>query len=157
VRVAALKAITEILQNPLAHPALMNLIPGVGQLIHDKTEAVRNSMIDLLLGLSVIPNIKFYEIVPPPQLMLRLEADALRSQNSPSITGLVELLIPSYFPTRKGDMSISRQLHLSRCLSFTSEYTHSAFAFYRNAFEFVPLSVIVHLIVNLIHHAETLV
>lgn len=63
--------------------------------MHDKNPAVRLALVKLLVRVSSIRNIHFYEIVPIEELHQRLVLD----QNRPAImTQLSSLLLRSYFP-----------------------------------------------------------
>jgi hypothetical protein len=49
VRVAVLRGLAVLVPNPLAHPLLARLLPGLAPLLSDASAAVRAAMADLLL------------------------------------------------------------------------------------------------------------
>ena len=49
VRVAVLRGLAALVPNPLAHPLLQRLLPGLAPLLADAAAAVRTAVADLLL------------------------------------------------------------------------------------------------------------
>ena len=53
-----LQGLTELLENKLSHPLLKAVLPELRNLLHDASERVRISVVDMLLTLKGIRGIK---------------------------------------------------------------------------------------------------
>ena len=54
------QGLTYLLDNHLSHPLLKNLLPGLGDFVHDSSEKVRVAFLDLLLKVKGLRTIKVY-------------------------------------------------------------------------------------------------
>jgi hypothetical protein len=92
----------------------------IGKLIHDNCSRNRIALLDLLLDIKDLPDIKFWDVVELHHLMYRLEID----QNDVK-KRIVALCLPSYFPENK---SVDSQI--ARCLHFLENFPQAARLFY---------------------------
>lgn len=96
MRVAVIEGLQYLLDNHLSHPILKALLPKLSPMIHDTAERVRIAFVDLLTYVRSIKLIKFYEIIPVEELLLRLSVDT-----PPVCKKLTSLLLNSYLPHTK--------------------------------------------------------
>ncbi|KAG1656540.1 Condensin-2 complex subunit G2 [Nymphon striatum] len=97
-RVAVFKGFAKLLENPLSHPLLSNLLPKLDKGFHDPSEKVRIAFLDMLLTVKNLKSIKFWSITPPNHLLARLAVDSLQISKR-----IVILIFNSYFPISKPD------------------------------------------------------
>lgn len=97
VRLAVISGLKEILDQPLSHIIMGNILPNISNLLHDNAEKVRLGFIELLIKVKGLRTIHFYDIVSVEQILDRLAEDANRQKISLAIT---ELLLNSFYPQR---------------------------------------------------------
>ncbi|XP_030855770.1 condensin-2 complex subunit G2 [Strongylocentrotus purpuratus] len=108
VRVSVFKGLMFVIDNPLSHPLLKNLLPSLKSFIHDTSEKVILAFVDLLLKVKGLKTIKVWSIVPVEDLLARLEMDS-----PPVSRRLVQLLFKSFQPTdRDASVQIERVMAL---------------------------------------------
>jgi condensin-2 complex subunit G2 len=147
VRAGAVNAIAHILATPSSHAILRELLPPLGNLIHDKAEKVRLAVVKLLQRIKKVPNIKYYKVVSVHHLMARLVAEQPKKANNNSvIAGLTELMVNSYAP-ENADVE---QL-VGRTQKFLADYPRAAPTFYSHLKKFRSSSFICQLVVGLYH------
>ncbi|XP_071943321.1 condensin-2 complex subunit G2-like isoform X2 [Antedon mediterranea] len=123
VRAAVYKGLTSVLDNRLSHVLMKRLLPQIGVLIHDTSEKVRITFIDLILKVKGVRDIKVNEIVPVEHLLVRLELDS-----APIVRRLVQLLFNSFQPLDKAG-----EVQLTRCIALVQANPAAARVFYRYA------------------------
>ena len=99
VRVAAVQALTELLEQPLAHTVLRTFLPSLKHLIHDHSDKVRLAMVALLQRVSTVRGIQFVQVVPVNHLHARLSLDFKKPSSRAVASATSRLLAPSYFPS----------------------------------------------------------
>ena len=62
----------QLCDNHLSLVFLAQILPSLGNFIHDTSERVRTAMLELLLKLKGVRPIKFYHVVPIEHLLSRL-------------------------------------------------------------------------------------
>jgi len=128
VRVAVLRGLEFISENPLTHGALHDILPHTSPLIHDQSRQVRNALLSLLIRVKSMRSIKFYEVVQVDHLLERLAMDVSLGSK------LSKLLLDSFYPQgAKG----SEQL--SRALSLLKSHAAAATAFFTNVHKHVSI------------------
>ncbi|KAK7482349.1 hypothetical protein BaRGS_00026368, partial [Batillaria attramentaria] len=123
VRLAVIKGITAMLDNPMCHPPLKPLLPQLSHCLHDNAETVRLAMMQLLLKVKGIRTIKYWDIAPIEHLLARLELDS-----QPVVRRIVELLFPSFFPLNQ-----TPQEQVSRCVTLIESNLSAARVFFLHA------------------------
>ncbi|XP_070175011.1 condensin-2 complex subunit G2-like [Littorina saxatilis] len=123
VRVAVVKGMTAMLDNPMCHLLLKPLLPGLSMCLHDKAETVRVAMVDLLLRVKGVQAIKYWSISPIEHLLARLETDS-----QPVVRRVVQLLFPSFFP-----LDQTPQEQVTRCMTLVESNAAAARVFFLNA------------------------
>jgi len=141
VRIATIEGLTSLLDNPLAHVALKGALPHVKGAMHDKSERVRIAMVNLLLKVKTVREIKFYDVVPVDDLLYRLSVD---SKSAAVSSGLTFLLLNSYVPQSNNAKQIQR------CMTFLKQSKPAALIFYSHLAQHVPSSVVMKLAVMLL-------
>lgn len=153
VRAAALHAVTALLDTPQCHAVLRELLPIMGNLIHDKNKNVRLAAVNMLLKVKTVENIKFFHVVPVDHLKARLADEGrLSSLNSeaynpmmyrsPVASALTRLLQNSFVP-QGSDVTASDQIR--RTLSFLKTDPDAAAVFYANLADHLPPKAIAKL------------
>jgi len=99
VRVAAVQALTELLEQPLAHTVLRTFLPSLKLLMHDHSDKVRLAMVALLQRVSTVRGIQFVQVVPVNHLHARLALDFKKASSRAVASATTRLLAPSYFPS----------------------------------------------------------
>ncbi|GBG28703.1 Condensin-2 complex subunit G2 [Hondaea fermentalgiana] len=128
VRVAVLRGLEFISENPLAQGALHDVLPHTSPLIHDHSKQVRNALLSLLIRVKSIRTIKFYEVVQVDHLLERLAMDVSLGSK------LTKLLLDSFYPQgAKG----SEQL--SRALALLKSHATASMAFFTNVHRHVSV------------------
>ncbi|XP_041457703.1 condensin-2 complex subunit G2-like [Lytechinus variegatus] len=108
VRVSVFKGLMFVIDNPLSHPLLKNLLPSLKNFIHDTSEKVIVAFVDLLIKVKGLKTIKVWSIVPVEDLLARLEVDS-----PPVSRRIVNLLFKSFQPTdRDASVQIERVMAL---------------------------------------------
>ena len=142
----------------------------MGNLIHDKVERVRLAVVQLLLKIKTIPNIKYYHIVPLEHLTARFIEEAKVRHPSKSVVAaaLTSLMINSYFPEHSNTTtsttvtdpsssttsSSSNSTHkntepVRRALQFCTDEPEAAVVFYAHVSKYRSFTSIVQLVVQL--------
>lgn len=105
VRISALKGIAYMCDNHLIHPSLKStfidqyfyqhteLLPSLSTLANDPSQAVRFQLFALLNRVKSIRDIKFFDIVPADDILLRLAVEHGTVKDK-----ICQLLLNSYFP-----------------------------------------------------------
>ena len=124
VRVAAVEGVVTMLGNPLAHTLLKVLLPRLGALIHDSSDQVQLAVCEMLLAVRRLRTVKFYEVTPLDDLLLRLTV----TPNVDIRNKITELLAATYFPLELGNNEL-----VKRALLLIRESPAAARAFYRSA------------------------
>jgi condensin-2 complex subunit G2 len=166
VRTGAIHAMTQLLDAPQSHGVLRDILPAMGNLIHDKVEKVRLAVVNMLLRIKTIPNIKYYHIVPLEHLTARFidEAKHRNPSNSVVASALTSLMINSYFPesakssgTKKFTVSQDSNSTdaIRRALQFCTDEPEAAIVFYSNVSKYRSFSSIVQLLVQLFRCLHT--
>ena len=129
VRVGAVNAISILLDAKETHAVLRALLPGLGNLIHDRVERVRLAVVRLLAKIKTIPGIKYYHVVPVHHLLARLVEESRPPKNAcnPVASALTSLMVNSYFP-----QNVPTADQVSRTVSFLSSDPLAAAVFYSN-------------------------
>ncbi|KAG8186101.1 hypothetical protein JTE90_003183 [Oedothorax gibbosus] len=130
VRLAVVKGLIVLLENPLTHPTLAQILPRAQHLFNDRSEHVRTAFCQLLLRVKHIHDIKYYHIVPLPLLLARLEEEG----GGPVAKLLVRLVHNSYFPAGEG---ASAWLH--RCIEMIKADRGASRVFFQHVSQHVPL------------------
>lgn len=97
VRAAVPPALAVVAGNVLSHPLLgaPDMLPALGDLLHDRSERVRASLAGLLLDLCDLRSLPVFELFPVDGILARLTLD----QGVPAVARpLARLLVRSYFP-----------------------------------------------------------
>ena len=133
VRVQAVNGISDLLDanGGASHGVLRNLLPFLGDLIHDRVEKVRLATVRLLLKLKTLKGFKYYHTVPSNHLLARLaeEGEGVKDPRGAVASGLTKLLSNSYFPQGK---NIKGSEQMRRTLHFLEENRKAARVFYSN-------------------------
>nr|XP_006818203.1 PREDICTED: condensin-2 complex subunit G2-like [Saccoglossus kowalevskii] len=133
VRAAVFNGLAIVLDNPLSHEYMKALLPSLKNCIHDVTEKVRLAVADLLLKIKGIRAIKFWNVVPMDQIIVRIELD------SPCIVRrLVKLVFSSFMPLEK-----EVQIQASRCIALLNMNQLAARVFYQNSTKHMPIAATV--------------
>eukprot|EP00624_Nannochloropsis_granulata_P001542 evm.model.NODE_17594_length_8172_cov_15.400881.2 len=98
VRLAVVEGLTELLEQPLAHPVLKQALPLTAPLLQDKTPRVRSAFVGLLQKVKAVRDIKFYQVVPVEHLLARFAMDAPKASSKALSARMADLLLNSYFP-----------------------------------------------------------
>ncbi|XP_054717577.1 condensin-2 complex subunit G2-like [Uloborus diversus] len=93
VRCAVAKGIKVLMENPLTYPTLQRILPKFHGLFHDVSDTVRVAFCQVLMRVKRISSIKYFNIVEPDHLLIRLEDDCHAVSKA-----IVNLLSNSYFP-----------------------------------------------------------
>ncbi|XP_064594781.1 condensin-2 complex subunit G2-like isoform X2 [Liolophura sinensis] len=123
VRVAVIKGQLELLDNHLCHPLLKSLLPALKDFIHDTSEKVRLTMLELLLKVKSVRGIKFWSVIPMEHLLARLEIDT-----APVARRIMRLIFNSFVTLDK-----TPDVQLSRCKALLRSNPGAARNFFRYA------------------------
>eukprot|EP00026_Physarum_polycephalum_P001187 Phypoly_transcript_01188.p1 GENE.Phypoly_transcript_01188~~Phypoly_transcript_01188.p1 ORF type:complete len:1187 (+),score=275.43 Phypoly_transcript_01188:424-3561(+) len=128
VRAAVFSGVKQLLTNNLSHATLKVLLPQLGKLIHDNSEQVRSSALDLLLVVKSIASIRFFDVAPVELILARLpvETPALAAK-------ITSLMLDTYCPQDDSKAAVNR------CLSFLESDPLPCRVFYSHVHKFVPL------------------
>jgi condensin-2 complex subunit G2 len=146
VRCAAVDAISCVLDAPQSHGVLRPLLPLMGNLIHDRVEKVRMSVVRLLLKVKSTRGIKYFHVVPVEHLIGRLEEEATMNSRGPIPQGLTGLMVNSFCP--HGTQAQSRD-QVNRAIKLVTENPVAAMVFYTNLPRHVPFRTVKTLVSNL--------
>lgn len=137
VRVAVFEGLEFLLRNHLARPLLATILPQLGKHIHDTSEKVRLSFMDLLLSIKSkrIRELRYFDVVPVEELLLRLpmESEAIAAK-------IMSLIVTSYFPLERPGKS-SEELAASQTrayLAMVDSSEEAASRFYKHVNMYVP-------------------
>ena len=134
----------------MSHRVLREILPSVGNLIHDRTERVRLAVVKLLLRVKQVPDIKYYHVVPLEHLMARLAVE--KNPCSTVSMNLAKLVVNSYAPANADPVKL-----LERSLLILTKYPASATGFYSNLRQFRDPDFICQLIAYLFQYLSTTV
>ena len=153
IRSAVCAGLGYLLDNQLSHLELRECLPHLSFMIHDRTPKVRASFVSLLLRIKHVRAIRFYQVVPIPDILARLaeESSPVAGESSPTAAGLVDLLVNSYMPVHK-----DKTTQLRRCLSLCKKNARAAVVFYKSIFPWVPAAARAQLgcqLLELVHAA----
>jgi condensin-2 complex subunit G2 len=148
VRAAAIEAFITLLGSNQTHAVVRNLLPALGNLIHDKSEKVRLATVKMLLCVKRAPGIRFYHVVPADQLSARFVAEAAihRNPRNPVARELTALMLNSFFPNGS-NVSTSKQL--KRTVTYLLTDPVAASVFYANLADHLEVDSVVKLILLL--------
>lgn len=141
VRVAVIKGLEELLEQPLSHMVLKGLLPVLANSVHDTSDKVRLAFIQLLIKVKGVRGIHFYHIIPIEHLLLRLTEDVTKPAIGRAIS---KLLVNSYYPQSEGKASMNME-QLRRCLQFIHDNATAAEVFYSNLSELTSVGSVVKL------------
>ncbi|ESQ39173.1 hypothetical protein EUTSA_v10001287mg [Eutrema salsugineum] len=96
VRLSTFNGITYLLANPQSHGILKVFLPRLGHLMLDNVTSIRVAMVDLLLFVRDVRTFPFNTVVSLDVLL-----SVLASDQTHVAKGIVRLLMPSYFPSKK--------------------------------------------------------
>lgn len=142
VRHAVIKALKEVLRQPLSHGIMKIILPSISKLIHDRVERVRLEFIELLIQVKSIRDMHFYEIVPIRHLLFRFAQDKDRETISYALT---ELLLNSFFPQTAGttnEIPNEPEERVFRCIKFIEQNELAAEAFYSNLHHYINIGTL---------------
>jgi len=134
VRAAVADAVAFLLDQPLAHGTVAQVLPLLAPLLHDKHVKVRAACARLLLALQPIKGIAFYDMLPVDDVLARLVVDAEQD----SVSGpLVQLLLPSFLPAKASGSELA-----TRALKALTRHPAAALQVYARAGAFVSCSAV---------------
>lgn len=138
VRMAALAGLEALLEQPLAHSTLAQLLPDLKPLLHDTNRGVRSSVVKLLQRVQRARTINFTDVVPLEELLLRLRCDGA----VPAVAvPLAQLLLPIFFPPQADTAKL-----ISTCAALMQIDSGAAIAFYRNVHAVAPASQVAKMV-----------
>lgn len=148
VRAASLEAFITLLGASQTHGVVRNLLPALGNLIHDKSEKVRLATVKMLLCVKEIPGIRFYHVVPADQLSARFVAEASlhRSPRNVVARELTALMLNSYFPQGP---NATTNIQLKRTVTYLVTDPAAASVFYANLPDHLEVESVVKFILLL--------
>ena len=131
VRAESVATVGLLLEAEHSRAVLRPLLPSLGNLIHDRVEKVRVSVVRMLLKIKKIRGLKYYHVVPVEHLLARLQAEGevLDSPTSAVATELTGLMLNSYFPQGDG---VTGADQMKRTLTFLTNNDGAASIFYQN-------------------------
>lgn len=138
VRIAVVKGLKCLLENPLTVRCLVSVLPKMTGLFHDISENVRIAFCQLLLRVKKISAIKYFEIVPIHHLFARMEEDCHAVKKAIS-----NLLYNSYFPKNE-----DAKVWLGRCLEIIKSERLATRVFFSYAACFVGMEGAVRFMVQ---------
>ncbi|KAL4635297.1 condensin-2 complex subunit G2 [Arapaima gigas] len=139
VRCSVFKCMAVILDNNLSHPLLEQLLPALKNSLHDNSEKVRVSFVDLLLKLKATRAAKFWKVCSMEHLLARLEVDS-----RPISRRIVDLLFNSFFPINQ-----SEEVWCERCVTLIQMNPAAARKFYQYAHAFTAPTNIAKLMLTI--------
>lgn len=137
VRIAVFDGLRTLLDNHLAHPLLVVVLPNLRPLVDDNVEKVRLSVLDMLLKIKEkrLKTLRYFDVVPVDDLLLRLPEEP-----PAAAVKIMRLIVTSYFPLERASMSgddlAKRQI--KACLSMLQNCEGAARYFYHNVNMYVP-------------------
>lgn len=147
VRAGALNAVTILLEAPQSIAVLRDLLPSLGNLIHDKVEKVRLAAVRMLLRLKKTSGIKYYHVVPLEHLNARLAEEGKANPTNSVAAALTGLMVNSYFPVGQ---NVDPAEQIRRTLKFLTEDPDAAVVLYANIYKFRPVDAVAQLCVKLL-------
>lgn len=154
VRVGAVNAISRLLEVPQSHAVLRELLPLVGNLIHDRVEKVRLAVVNMLLFIKGIPKIKYYKVVPLNHLTARFAEEGRKNPRSSVASALTSLMVNSYFPQGP---NVDQTEQIRRAIRFLADDPSSAVVFYSNVARYRSVESVGQLAVQLFRFFHSLV
>ena len=131
VRAAVLKAFQHILIHCVrSHLYLKKILPKLSDSLHDIKDIVRLAMVDLLLAISNIKMIKYWDICPLEHILARLQVE----KSSQICNKIVGLLLNSFFPLN-GD----EDTKIERCIYFIRQNKLASRKFYNYSVKFITI------------------
>ena len=147
VRAGALDAVTILLEAPQSIAVLRDLLPSLGNLIHDKVEKVRLAAVRMLLRIKNVPNIKYYHVVGLDHLNARLAEEGKTNPTNSVASALTGLMVNSYCPVGP---KVDPAEQIRRAINFLTEDPDAAVVFYANLHHFRTAEVVAQLCVKLL-------
>ncbi|CAL8292272.1 unnamed protein product [Lota lota] len=139
VRCSVFKCLSMVLDNPLSHPLLEKLLPVLKNSLHDTSEKVRCTFLDMLLKVKAVRAAKFWDVCNMDHLLARLALDS-----QPVSKRIVDLLFKSFFPVNE-----SENEWCCRCITLIQMNPRAARKFYQNAYLHVAPTNIVKLMLSI--------
>ncbi|XP_042232394.1 condensin-2 complex subunit G2-like [Homarus americanus] len=134
VRTQVIKGLTLLVDSRDAAPFLIEVLPRIADVFDDISANVRIAFVKLLLKVKSSKVIRYWDIIPVPHLLHRMEED------KPVVCKLLtQLLLSSFHPVHQEDEEI-----LQRCLSLLEENRAAARRFYRYASNKLDINSTVH-------------
>ena len=131
VRVEVLKGFKHILTSCVrSHLYLKKILPKICDSLHDIKDVVRQSMLDLLIAISNVKMIQYWDICSIDHLLARLEVE----KSNPVCTKIVDLLFHSYFPLQENE-----DTKIKRCIHLIQQNQIASRRFYSFSPKFIPL------------------
>ena len=126
---------------------LRELLPSLGNLIHDKVEKVRLAAVRMLLRIKKVPDIKYYHIVSLDHLGARFAEEGKTNPTNSVAAALTGLMVNSYFPVGP---NIAPAEQIRRTLKFLTDDPEAALVFYANLSRFRSVDAVAQLCVKLL-------
>ncbi|XP_075903723.1 condensin-2 complex subunit G2 isoform X3 [Nelusetta ayraudi] len=120
VRCSVFKCLAIVLNNPLSHPALEEIVVTLKNGLHDKSEMVRAAFLDLLIKMKEVRAAKFWDVCTIEHLLARLAIDT-----QCICKRITNLLLKSFFPLNESEAEWSR-----RCVTLIQMNPMAARKFY---------------------------
>ncbi|XP_043960274.1 condensin-2 complex subunit G2 isoform X1 [Gambusia affinis] len=136
VRCSVFKCLNIVLDNPQSHPLLEKLLPTVKYSLHDNSEKVRTSFLDLLIKVKAVRAAKFWDVCSMDHLLARLAIDSLSVSKR-----IVDLLFKSFFPVNEPEKE-----WCCRCITLIQMNPMAARKFYQFAHKHTAATNIIKLI-----------
>uniref|UniRef100_A0A3P9NTA7 Non-SMC condensin II complex, subunit G2 n=1 Tax=Poecilia reticulata TaxID=8081 RepID=A0A3P9NTA7_POERE len=136
VRCSVFKCLNIVLDNPQSHPLLEKLLPTVKYSLHDNSEKVRTSFLDLLIKVKAVRAAKFWDVCSMDHLLARLAIDSLSVSKR-----IVDLLFKSFFPVNEPEKE-----WCCRCITLIQMNVMAARKFYQFAHKHTAATNIIKLI-----------
>ncbi|CAL8400223.1 unnamed protein product [Gadus morhua 'NCC'] len=124
VRCSVFKCLSLVLDNALSHPLLEKLLPALKNSLHDTSEKVRSSFLDMLLKVKAVRAAKFWSVCNMDHLLARLALDS-----QPVSKRIVNLLFKSFFPVNGSETEVC-----CRCITLIQMNPRAARKFYQYAY-----------------------
>ncbi|XP_065577004.1 condensin-2 complex subunit G2-like isoform X2 [Artemia franciscana] len=141
VRAEVIHGIGVILENPLSHEFFSKFLPDLKTVLHDINQGVREAFIDLLLSLTSLRTIKWWNISDVTNILHRLAAES----SERLCIKLVKLVHPSLFPDNKSDDEM-----LNRAMTFVGISPSAMLKIFRYASKFVHLDTLFRVVILLV-------
>ncbi|CAJ1082067.1 condensin-2 complex subunit G2 isoform X1 [Xyrichtys novacula] len=123
VRCSVFKCLTIVLDNAFSHPLLEKLLPSLKYSLHDNSEKVRTTFLDMLIKVKAVRAAKFWDVCNMDHLLARLAVDSHSVSKR-----IVDLLFKSFFPVNEPE----REWYC-RCITLIQMNPMAARKFYQYA------------------------